>query len=157
MTIGITIRDGGNVPREISKILVRDGGNVQREISAIYVRDTNNTPRLVFNPSGSLIISVIATPDSVTGFGTGTGTVTTNSTTAVASNGTPPYTYAWTLTAWNTAVLPTATNPASDTTAFTQTSMGPGDLAGSTWTVTATDDNGSMATAQVNASFAETP
>lgn len=39
--------------------------------------------------------SVVISPTTVGGAGTGPGTVTSSSVTAIASGGTPPYTYSW--------------------------------------------------------------
>lgn len=155
MTLGITVRDGTNTPREITGIFVRDGGNVQREISAIYVRDTNNVSRLVYNPSGSLTLAVTSSPGFVGGIGTGTGIVETDTTTATASNGTPPYTYAWTLVSYTAGIPPTASDSAAATTSFIQTGMSSGTFEASTWRVTATDANSNTATFDVSTSFSE--
>ena len=155
MSVNIKVRDGTNTLRTINQIFVRDGGNVQREINAIYVRDTNNTRRLVYNPSGSLTISVTSSPSFVGGLGNGSGTVETDPTTATASNGTPPYTYAWTLVSYTAGTPPTASDSASATSSFIQTGMSSGTFEASTWRVTATDANSNTATFDVSTSFSE--
>jgi hypothetical protein len=153
MTIGLFIRDGGNVLREISELIIRDAGNVARTISELWIRDATNTPRLVFNPSGSLTLTVTASPESVSRVVIGISTATTPTTTATPSGGTPPYAHLWTLTYHDGPAPPTATAPSGDVTAFTQTGMFPDEAYTSEWLDTVTDDNGATATDTVTANF----
>lgn len=152
--IGLLIRDGSNVQRTISQLFVRDGGNVSREISELWVRDENNVPRLVFNPTGSLTLTVEASPTTVGKIALGTSTATSNATTATPSGGTGPYTYLWILLSHDADVPPAATQPTSAVTAFIQTSMVPDGTYTSQWRVTVTDANSFTATAEVTANFA---
>lgn len=157
MAIGILVRDGSNVQHTLTDIVVRDGTNTSRTITEIWVRDGNNVPRLVFNPSGSATIQVVIVPDSVDAFTAGTGIATTISVTATASNGTAPYTYAWTLLDYTSPnAPPNADFPAAASTTFTQTSIDPGTIVGGTFRVTATDALGNTATADIITNFADT-
>lgn len=151
MTLGIIMRDAGNVERTISAIFMRDGTNTSREISAIWVRDPANVLRLIFNPSGSLTLAVTFSPESVSKNAIGSGTATTSAITATATGGTPPYTYAWTLVSYDSPVPPTATTPTAAATGFTQTGMIPGEAYTSAWLVTVTDNNGATAIPDINA------
>ena len=156
VTVGLTIRDGTNTPRVISKLMIRDGTNTPREISAIYARDENNIPRLIYNPSGSLTLSVALSDDEVQGTSSGTGTATTApAVTATPSGGTAPYTYAWTLDSYSASVPPTANSLTSATTTFTQTSMDPGGIYTSAFRITVTDANSVTAFNIVSANFAD--
>lgn len=150
MTLGLFIRDAGNVAREISELVIRDASNTPRTISELWIRDTNNTPRLVFNPSGSASLAASPSPVTVSGSTSGSGTVSTDTTTATATGGTPPYTYAWTLVSYSSGTPPTATSPTGVTTAFTQTSLDPGAVETAEWKVTVTDDDGNTADGDSN-------
>lgn len=145
MTLGLFIRDGSNVQREISELIIRDGTNTARTISELWIRDTNNVPRLVFNPGGGATLRVTVAPDIVSGSTVGTGTVTTDAATATGAGGTAPYTYAWTLITHSSVTLPTADTPSADTTTFTQTGIAPSTTEDATWKCTITDDNGNTA------------
>lgn len=155
MSVAIKVRDDTNTVRTLTGFKARDASNNLRDITAIYARDENNVRRLVFNPSGSLTLTVTSTPDFVGGLGTGTGTVETGTTTATASNGTAPYTYAWTLISHTAAVDPTPSDSAAATTSFIQTGMSPSTFESATWRVTATDANSNTATFDVTSSFSE--
>ncbi len=156
VTVGLTIRDGTNTPRVISKLIIRDGTNTPREISALYVRDTNNVSRLVYNPSGSLTLSISINQMTVSGLSAGTGTATTDAATSVTTGGASPFTYAWTVESYTAGVAPTANSPTSSSSTFTQTSMDPGAIYNSIWRLTVTDDNGATASDTVGANFADT-
>lgn len=145
MALGLFIRDGSNVLREIAELVIRDGGNVARTISELWVRDTGNVPRLVFNPSGSATLRVDVLPPFTSGFTHGTGVVTTGPVTATGSGGTAPYTYAWTLLAHSAFTPPTADTPAVAVTSFTQTGIAPSTAEDASWKCTVTDDNGNTA------------
>lgn len=140
MTIGLFIRDGSNVAREISALVIRDGANVARTISELWIRDTNNVPRLVFNPGGAATLAVEVTPTSVAGSTVGTGTATTTEpAVGVGSGGTAPYTYAWTLLTHSAVTPPTANTPSAASTTFTQTGIAPQTVEEATWKCTVTD------------------
>ena len=146
MALGLFIRDGSNVQREISELVIRDASNTARTISELWIRDADNVPRLVFNPSGSAALSVSVLPTGASGFTSGTGTAVTGIVTATGAGGTAPYTYAWTLDSWSSlAAAPTANAPSADATAFTQTSLDPNSIETSTWICTVTDDDGNTA------------
>jgi hypothetical protein len=145
MTIGLFIRDGSNVLREITELTIRDATNMPRDITELWIRDTNNVPRLVFNPGGGATLRVTVTPGIVSGSTVGTGTVTTNAATAVGAGGTAPYTYAWTLLSHSAVTPPTADTPSADDTTFTQTGIMPSTAEDATWKCTVTDDNGNTA------------
>lgn len=145
MALGLFIRDGSNVPREITELVIRDGSNVARTITAMYVRDTNNVSRLVYNPSGSVTLRVDVLPPFTSGFTHGTGVVTTGAVTATGSGGTAPYTYAWTLLSHSAITPPTADSPTSAVTTFTQTGIAPSTAEDASWQCTVTDDNGNTA------------
>jgi hypothetical protein len=153
MTLGLFIRDAGNVSREISELVIRDATNTPRTIAELWVRDTNNTPRLVFNPSGSATLSVEVAPSFV--FGTsGSSIVTSDPCTATPSGGTAPYTYGWSLVTSDFVPAPSIDSPTADTTTFTQTGLGPGDSANASFTCTVTDDNGiTITSTEVGATF----
>ena len=158
MTLGLFIRDAGNVPREISELVIRDGTNTPRTISELWARDTNNVPRLVFNPSGSASLAVGVFPEEAYGFSFGTGTATTDPVTATATNGTAPYTYAWTLISHTSLFAsPVADSPSSASTTFTQTSIGLGSIVTGTFRVTATDANMNTAFLDIIAYFSDNP
>lgn len=147
MALGLIIRDGTNTARTISELVIRDGTNTARTISELWIRDTNNVPRLVFNPSGSASLSVVAAPGSLSGFSFGTGTATTDlPCVATASNGTPPYTYAWNLVSYTLVdTPPDANSPTAASSTFTQTGISPGNTESAEWTCTVTDDDGNTA------------
>ena len=153
--VGILVRDAANTQRTLTGLKARDGAGTLRDITSIYVRDENAVSRLVFNPSGSLTIAVVSTPDFVGGLGNGSGTVETDTTTAVASNGTAPYTYAWTLVDHTAAIDPTPGSSATAATTFIQTGMAPATFESATWRVTATDALSNTATFDVTSSFSE--
>lgn len=147
----IIIRDETNTPRTVTEIIVRDETNTPRTISEIWVRDTTNTPRLVFSTASTL--AAVASDYNVFGYESGTGTAISNSTTITPSGGTAPYTYAWTVVSYNAGVSPTVNLPTAATTAFTQTSMGPGDYFVAVFRCTVTDAALNTVDVDVNGSF----
>lgn len=153
----ITLLEGSN-ERVIAAWVVRDGANAERTISSAYVRDTNNVARLVFNPSGSVTLSVVVSPPGATGFTAGTGTATTNvACVATPSGGTAPYTYLWDLVSHTSlSAPPTANSPTTAGTTFTQTGIDPGANEFADWTVTVMDANmNSVTSIIVSSSFTD--
>lgn len=147
MALGLFIRDGSNVLREITELVIRDGGNVARTISELWIRDANGIPRLVFNPSGSVSLAVSVSPPGASGFTSGTGIATTDvPVVATPSGGTPPYTHSWELVSYTSlAAPPTADSPAADTTLFTQTGIDPSTTVSAVWTADVEDADGNRA------------
>lgn len=155
MAIALIIRDGTNTQRTATAWLARDDSNAQQTLASAFDRTVGNVSELFFNPSGSLSLAVTATPTGVGGHSAGSGIATTGATTASATGGTAPYTYAWTLGGYDGPVPPTATNPANASTAFVQTGMTSDGFYTSDWIVTVTDALANTATFDVSASFAD--
>ncbi len=151
--IGIVIRDASNVPRTVTAIVVRDAGNVSRTISEIRVRDINNVSRVVYRAGGAAVITATASTSYVSGYTRYSSSATTNPVTVTGSGGTGPYTYAWSLLDYTSAIPPTATAPASATSSFFQTGMIAGDVESSTWRCTVTDANGATGFVDITAAF----
>lgn len=149
--MALIIRDSTNIARTITGLVIRDGTNTPRTISELWVRDTTNTPRKVYSTGTPL--SAVASDPSVFGYDSGSGTATTYSTTITPSGGTAPFTYAWTCTFYSGVTIPTATAPASASSAFTQTSIGPEDYVYSYWTCTVTDAALATTTVEISANF----
>jgi hypothetical protein len=145
----IIVRDVGSVPRTLTGISARDEGNVLRDVSEIWARDSNGVPRLVFSLGPPL--SAAADPETVGGVAYGSGTVNTNPSTATATGGTLPYTYAWAVISHSNVTSPTIDLPTAATTSFTQTGVVEDDYA--VFRCTITDDVGATATADVTAFF----
>lgn len=146
----IRVRDTAGTLRTLTRIRARDTGGTLRTITRIRVRDANNVLRIVWDPTGASTLSASASPDLVSASGT-SGSMTTDTTVVTASNGTAPYTYAWTLIDHDGPVPPTATAPTSASSEFTQTSIGPGAAYSSTWRCTVTDAASNTATADITA------
>lgn len=92
--------------------------------------------------------SLVASPSSVSGHRTGTGGVDTASTTATATGGTAPITYAWSRLT-DSGDNMTASAPTAATTLFGAASVTTGTSATSTWQCVGTDANGFTATSNV--------
>lgn len=130
---------------------VRDIGTTRRTIRAQVRVGTSPLPvaRMWFRTADGIqrffnrAMSVSANPTSVSGYGGKTGPVTTNSTQASASNGTPPYSFAW-----STDVGFGATQPNSAMTAFIG-SPPQGESIDGTATCTITDASGLSAQVSV--------
>lgn len=152
---GIKLRDAGGALRTLSRIRLRDAGGTLRTITRVRMRDATNTLRIVYDSTGASTFSASPSAGLVTA--QDVGTATTNTVTVTPSGGTAPYTYAWTLLESDGAVEPTATAPASATTAFVQTSMSPGNIYSSEWRCTVTDSStpALTATCDVTARFAD--
>lgn len=148
-----TIRDATNTARNITGIAVRDDVGTLRTISEVRARDTNGTLRLVWSSAPPL--SVAASPDYVFGVTLGGGSVATGNTTATPTGGTAPYTYAWTVTAFDNSVTPSVTAPTSATTSFLQTNIGLGESFSATFQIEVTDSNALTAVDTVSASFTD--
>ena len=141
----ITVQDAGT-PRTITRIRVKQAG-VLRDVSVVTVRD-GDTNRVVF--AGALEVNA--------GFAYAEGpssTLTTNTTTANASGGIPPYSYQWVRTA-STGTPSTASNAAMASTSFTKTNVPNGTLQNDTWQVTVTDAVGQTATDATIVGFSNT-
>lgn len=151
--MGITVRDAGGVNRTITGIKVLDG-TLLRTIFRVKVVDTDGTTiRTVATFSPPMTAS--ASPSSISGSATSLlpTTVTTNATTVTPSGGTGPYTYAWSVAAYDAAVAPTFSTPTSATTAVSQSGVEDGGLYGATVICTVTDAFGQTAIATVTALF----
>lgn len=151
--IGVVIRDAGNVARAATAIAVRDAGNVSRVISEIRVRDINNVSRVVYRAGGAAVVTATANTSYVSGYTRYSSSATTNPVTVTVAGGTAPYTYAWSLLDYTSAIPPTATAPTSATSAFFQTGMASGDVENSTWRCTVTDANGATGFVDITAAF----
>lgn len=76
-------------------------------------------------PPPPVVLAVVINPTEVSGFLGGVSPlaphiVQTDNATAVVSNGTGPYTFNWTLIAWNASTAPTIVNPNGNSTQFNQ-------------------------------------
>lgn len=136
MTLRVRI---GGAWKTVSKMWIRKSG-VWKEVERASIYRTHGNPattgwREFFKKGGStpppppppsptptppppVTISIAVSPPSANGTKVGPGLVTTNSVTATASGGTPPYTYTWSRGAWDTPSPPNITNPHGQTTAF---------------------------------------
>lgn len=160
MAAQIRMRDAGGTLHAIdgsgsSRIRMRDAGGTLRTITRIRMRDASNQLRVVYEPSGATAFAVSASPGTVNGHGN--GTATTGNTTAAASGGTPPYSYAWTLTDHTNSTPPSIGSASAATTSFTQTNIAAGDVDTADFRVTATDSAvpANTATDDVHAIFVD--
>lgn len=151
--IGVVIRDAGNVSRTATAVVVRDAANVARTVSEIRVRDINNVSRVVYRAGGAAVVTATANTSYVSGYTRYSSSATTNPVTVTGSGGTGPYTYAWSLLDYTSAIPPTATAPTSATSSFFQTGMAAGDVENSTWRCTVTDANGASGSVDITAAF----
>ncbi len=144
----VQVVDTGPTERTITGISVLDA-TMLRDCSQMWVRDSNNVSRLVFSTASTLSVSVIS--DVVGGIAYGTGVVTTDPALAIAADGVPPYTYAWTTISHTNATPPNVDTPTTDDTTFTQT--GVSDVDSAVFRCTVTDDVSATATVDVTAFF----
>lgn len=149
----LSIRDNSNTQRTVVELWMRDTGNTPREVQELWARDATNTPRMIYSTAPPMSASI--TPSLVFGVTLGTGTVDTDAATMSASGGTAPYTYAWTITAYTSAVSPSVLNPTSASTAFRQTSLGIGAAESADIQCVATDANGFTVSATCQAFFTD--
>lgn len=155
MAISFKVRDGANTQRTVAAWAVWDGDAAEQDVAAAYDRITGNASELFFNPSGSDTLSLVITPDSVSGSSSGSGTATTDNATGTPSGGTAPYTHLWTLDVYTGATPPTADTDTHAATAFTLTGMDPSGIYGAQFTDTVTDALGNTASATVQVFFAD--
>lgn len=149
----LAIIDTGGTNRAITQLRIIDAGGTDRVITEMRIIDTGGTDRVIYTTASALSVSV--SDDLVSGL-TNSGTAITNSTTATASGGTAPYTYAWTLISYShPSVAPTVQSPTSATTSFVQTSIGTGEYFDAVFRVTATDAATNTATADVQAVWSD--
>jgi hypothetical protein len=149
----MSIIDAGSTDRAITALRIIDAGGTDRVIAELRMIDTTGTDRIIYTTASPL--SVTADNGIVTGT-TGSGTSTTNSATVTAANGTPPYTYAWTVASYDhPSVSPTANSPTGATSTFTQTSIGVGEYYSADFLMTVTDDVLATATVTVQAVWSD--
>lgn len=136
----IQLRDTTGALRTAKAITIRDASKTLQTVKRIYIRDASNTLRLVYN-----YFTAAASPTSVTGSGNSIGaiTISTVPSTATATGGAGPFTYAWAKTSgvagWS------AVSPTGQSTSFRCTGIGAGSSQSSTWTCTITDATASTA------------
>jgi hypothetical protein len=152
MTARLRLRDSSSTIRTITRLRMRDAGGTLRTISRARMRGPDNVLRIVYDPSGASSLAGSASPSSVAGT-SATTTVTSASTTVTATGGTAPYTYAWTVIAYDNATSPTVTSAAAATTTFQQTNVGAGEVYYATFRCTITDNVGNTAKVDVTGSF----
>jgi hypothetical protein len=104
-------------------------------------------------PSMGLTVSPAQSAGSYRGVSTAAVNITTSSVLATVSGGTPPYTYAWGQVG-SSAYAWTIGSSATASTSFTAQSVGPGEAASATFSITVTDAAGIQAAAPVSASAA---
>lgn len=150
MAIGFLVIGPDSVDRTIAAMKVIGPDAMDRTIVEGWVIDMNGDDQLFFDPSGSASLEASASPDLVSAYGTA-GSMTTDTTIVTPTGGTGPYTYAWTLISYDAGVPPTATSPATASTEFTQTGIGPADAFSAVWSCTVTDANLNTAAANVTA------
>ncbi|ABD27426.1 conserved hypothetical protein [Novosphingobium aromaticivorans DSM 12444] len=104
----------------------------------------------VFSGSGDIAVS--ADPSSVSGYSAvaGSAVITTNAVTATPTNGSSPYTYAWTFVSSDGGSW-IAKSPTSATTKFTCSGVAAGVDYTATFLCTATDSTGGTGTVEVQA------
>jgi hypothetical protein len=138
-------RDASNTLRTAATISFRDAGNVLRTLAGLSFRDAGN----VLRTTTSGLISASALPTTVYGYGSSGGSIyiTTDTTTATVTGGTPPYTHSWIPAdlSWS------AINPGSASTPFRSPVLGTGENSGTTFTDTITDLHGRTTTVTVDA------
>lgn len=159
MSARLRVRDASGTLRTIVQLRMRDAGNTLRTITRVRMRDAGNVLRVVYDTTGASSFAVTSAPNFVVGSSYLTGTATTDSTTATATGGTGPYTYAWTLLSYtHPTTAPTITGAALATTAFIQTNIGVGQDFQAHFRVTATDSAtpANTATYDVTASWSDT-
>lgn len=141
-------------PRGAKNLILRGirVGGVNKAIVAGSILD-GGTDRQFWDGSVGATLTVVASPDSVIGaiaVSAGSPSVTTNSTTATASGGSGPYTYAWTLVSADSLVW-TATLPTERTSSFRAADVTAGLDSFASFTCTATDARGATGTVDVGA------
>lgn len=114
MTARTLVVDSGAVTRLTKRWFAIDSGAVARLAKRVFVIDSGAVARLIF---ANQVIAT-ATPTNCFASTPTSGTITTNSTTASATGGIPPYTYSWTLTGASGPTI-TITSPSTASTAFT--------------------------------------
>lgn len=152
---GINVIDVAGTDRPLTGIQVVDPAGTDRTITQIRVIDPAGTDRIVYDPSGASTFQVSVTPTRVTGQSS-LHQITSSSTTASASGGTPPYTYSWALTSYDNVTAPEISSPNAATTSFVQTNVGYGESYIGHFTVTARDAAAGVATASVTAFWVNT-
>jgi hypothetical protein len=120
-------------------------------VATITVR-TADGDKVAYTSAGAGSLDVTVSPISAVGAAssTSTVTVTSNLVTASVSNGTPPYTFAWTRTSGSSAI--TATTPAAAATRFSG-AVAPGNDVEAEFLCTVTDARGRTGTATAPASL----
>lgn len=133
-------RDAGQ--NTISKVRVRDASNALVEIGAMRVRSADGLSNILANLA-------VNAPYEVDGFGYSFKPVglqvTTDTATAIASGGTAPYTYSWTVADEGWAAL----SPTSASCSFRSPMIAAGATKTTTATCTVTDAMGATASADV--------
>lgn len=133
----------------IKAIRVRRPGGETKAVFAGSLRNTVALKRF-FTQSGS--ITATATPPTVSAYtATGsTATIVTASVTVAPSNGSSPYTYAWTLISSDGGTW-SAQTPTTATTKFVCSGVGPGAEYAAVFRCTVTDSVGGTGTVDVEA------
>jgi hypothetical protein len=149
----MSIIDAGSTNRTITALRIIDAGGTDRVITEMRMIDTTGTDRIIYTTASPLSVTV---DNAIVTGTTSSGTATTNSATVTAANGTPPYSYSWSVASYDhPSVSPNEDNPAGATSTFTQTSIGAGEYYSADFLMTVTDDVLATATVTVQAVWSD--
>lgn len=149
--MALKMLDAASVMRTITSLSFWNGTALV-PLKRLKFMDTDGTTiRTVAVFAQPLAATVSPSPVSKTQIGSPGDSVTTGTVTVTATGGHSPMSYAWTLTAYSSAVPPTIGSPTNASTTFTQSAMDFEETA--TFQCVVTDFEGATVTLSVNVTF----
>lgn len=149
--MALKMLDAASVMRTITSLSFWNGTALVPLKRLKFMDSDGTTIRTVAVFAQPLAATVSPSPVTKTQFGSPGDSITTGAVTVTATGGALPFTYAWTRTAYSSAVAPTIGSPTSASTTFTQTDMDV--LETATFQCVVTDAEGASVTLSVNVTF----
>jgi len=137
----------------LSAVNIIDGTGVDRQVNIIRIIDEDGYDRVVFDHAGITSLSMSFDPNYAIAYTEYSTAATTNTVTANVVGGTPPYTYAWSVSDYTSAKPPSIGSSTNQTTSFSLSGLISGDSESATVYCLVTDSNGNNVSAELSAFF----
>lgn len=147
----VKVMDAGGVLQTVARFGLWDGTKIVQALRIKVMDPDGVTLRTVATFAAPLSATAAPSPVTKTHLGTSGDNVTTAVVTVTPTGGIGPYTYAWSVLSYSSAISPTIAAPSNASTSFTQPAVDISETA--TFRCTVTDADGASVNVSLSATF----